>query len=303
MASRLRLTVPSYSHSNTSSYPETVSRDRQAWREGEGSVRVVDYPYRPSARVFSWDCSYADCLNILLKSYSIMIFILSIIKIMNGRELHPSLDCISNRTLLPSLSSTHLYVSSPLLFLSSQFIACTSPNNATSIIAATGIQLDIANNCASLGNPSFRFRFSTPNNTVPGDCGNSTQGTNGTSSDPGQVVLSNPPTTTRPSLTLPPTTTTLSPEQASSSFSSASGSNFPPVPSNASGSVNLGGNVGGAPPVILLTSVPVSSPTLMLSPTPSSAGMPRQLDGDHLHGLCGCTCTNDFNDLKLLSQW
>ena len=123
-------------------------------------MRVVDYPYRPSARVFSWDSSYADCLNILLKSYSIMIFILSIIKIMNGRELHPSLDCISNRTLLPSLSSTHLYVSSPLLFLSSQFIACTSPNNATSIMAATGIQLDIANNCTSLSKHQFSlFHF------------------------------------------------------------------------------------------------------------------------------------------------
>ena len=31
-------------------------------------------------------------INLLLKSYSITIFILSIIKIMNGRELHPGLD-------------------------------------------------------------------------------------------------------------------------------------------------------------------------------------------------------------------
>jgi hypothetical protein len=45
---------------------------------------------------------------------------------------------------------------------------------------------------------------------------------------------------------------------------------FPISSQHASGSVNLGGNVGGAPPVILLTSVPVPSPTLMLCPTPSS---------------------------------
>ncbi len=133
-----------------------------------------------------------------------------------------------------------------------QFLACTSPNNAASIIAATGIQTDIANNCTSLGNTSFPF--STDRN-------NSTQGNNGTSSSASA-------TTTPLPLTLPPTTTTLSPEQASGLISSASGSNPPcSVPSNAPGSVdNLGGNSGGAPPVILLTSA--SSPAPTATPTP-----------------------------------
>jgi hypothetical protein len=164
----------------------------------------------------------------------------------------------------PFYSSRHL-----LNFRNDQFVACTSPNNAASIIAATGIQTDIANNCTSLGNTSFPFSC---NNTTPGDGGNnSTQGTNGTSSAPGQVASS----TTPLSLTLPPTTTTLSPGQASSLISSASGSNSPSVASNAPGSVNdLGGNSGSALPVILLTSAPVSSPTPTPTPTPSSVGNP-----------------------------
>jgi len=149
------------------------------------------------------------------------------------------------------------------------FVACTSPNNAASIIAATGIQTDIANNCSSLGNTSFPF--SAPNNTIPGDGGNnSTQGINGTSSAPGQAV----PSTPALSLTLPPTTTTLSPEQVSSLISSASVSNSPSLPSNAPGGVNNVGGKDGALPVILLTSAPVSSPTPAPAPTPSSVGKP-----------------------------
>ena len=164
----------------------------------------------------------------------------------------------------PFYSSHHL-----LNFRNNQFLACTSPNNAASIIAATGIQTDIANNCTSLGNTSFPF---SANNTIPGDCGNnSTQGINGTSSAPGQVASSTPPL----SQTLPPTTTTLSPGQASSLISSASGSNSPSVPSNAPGSVNnVGGNSDGALPVIQLTSAPVSSPTPTPTPTSSSVGNP-----------------------------
>src|SRR6267154_346677 len=163
----------------------------------------------------------------------------------------------------PFYFSRHL-----LNFGNDQFVACTSPNNAASIIAATGIQTDIANNCTSLGNTSFPF--SAPNNTIPADGGNnSTQGINGTSSAPGQVASSTPPL----SLTLPPTTTTLSPEKASSLISSASGLNSPSVPSNTLGSVNnLGGNSDGAPPVIHLTSAPVSSPTPTPTLTPSSVG-------------------------------
>jgi len=150
------------------------------------------------------------------------------------------------------------------------FIACTSPNNAASIIAATGIQTDIANNCTSLGNSTLPF--STPNNTVPGDDGNNcTQGGYATSPPPGQVVTSTPATIFQPTLTLPPTTTTLFPEQASSLISSlsANGQNPPSsVPSPDPSSVNnLGGNTDGGPPVILLTSSLVSSP----SPTPTSA--------------------------------
>ncbi len=164
----------------------------------------------------------------------------------------------------PFYSSRH-----PLNFRNDQLVACTSPNNAASIIAATGIQTDIANNCTSLGNTSFPF---SANNTIPGGGGNnSTQGINGTSSAPGQVASSTPAL----SLTLPPTTTTFSPEQASSLISSASRSNSPSVSSNAPGGVNnLGGNSDGALPVIHLTSAPVSSPTPTPTPRPSSVGSP-----------------------------
>jgi hypothetical protein len=157
---------------------------------------------------------------------------------------------------------------SPFLLLSSpkrsnvQFVACTSLNNALSIIAATGIQTDIANNCTSLGNTSFPF--SASNNTISGDGGNnSTQGINGTSPAP---------VSSTPALTLPPTTTTLSPEQASSLFPSASDSNSPSVPTNTPGSANnLGGNSDGALPLIHLTSAPVSSPIPTPTPTPTSS--------------------------------
>jgi len=156
-----------------------------------------------------------------------------------------------------------------LNFRNDQFVACTSPNNAASIIAATGIQTDIANNCTSLGNTSFPF---SANNTIPGGGGNnSTQGINGTSSAPGHVASSTPLL----SQTLPPTTTTVSPEQASSLTSSARGSNSPSVPSNTPNSINnSGGNSDGALPVIHLTSAPVSSPTPTPTPTPSSVGNP-----------------------------
>ena len=153
-----------------------------------------------------------------------------------------------------------LYVSFPILFVSSpkisngQFIACTSSRNAASIIGATGIQTDIASNCTSLGTSSFPF---STNNTVPGDDGNSgTQGGNGTSSFPGQVVTSTPATITLPLQTLPPTTSTLFPEQSSSSISSSSVPSGSPVN-------NLG---DGGPPLILLTPNPFSSP----APTPTS---------------------------------
>jgi hypothetical protein len=53
VASRLRLTAPSFFRLNTSSYLETVSQGRQVTREGEGSVRIVDYPSGPPPRVLS----------------------------------------------------------------------------------------------------------------------------------------------------------------------------------------------------------------------------------------------------------
>lgn len=53
VVSRLRLTAPSYFRLNTSSNPETVSQGRQVTREGEGSVRIVDYPSGPPPRVLS----------------------------------------------------------------------------------------------------------------------------------------------------------------------------------------------------------------------------------------------------------
>jgi hypothetical protein len=189
----------------------------------------------------------------------------------HGRPRH--VHRANHASRFPKSGQTALYVSLPLSTLvtspklsNDQFVACTSPNNAASIIAATGIQTDIANNCTSLGNTSFPF--SAPNNTIPEDGGNNgTQGINGTSSASGQVVSS----TRTPSLTLPPTTTTLSPEQASSLFSLASGPNSPSIPSNAPGSNNLGGNEDGALPVILLTSAPVSSPTRTPTPTTPSS--------------------------------
>ncbi|KAF8491899.1 hypothetical protein F5888DRAFT_1734222 [Russula emetica] len=171
--------------------------------------------------------------------------------------------CVNGTWQTSPCSSSKSCFALPQVRTNGTFVACTSPDNAASIIAATGIQTDIANNCTSLGNTSFPF--SAPNNTIPGDCGNnSTQGINGTSSAPGQVVSSTPSL----SLTLPPTTTTFSPEQASSLISSASGSNSPSVPSNAPGGVDVGGNSGGALPVILLTAAPTPTPT----PTPSSVG-------------------------------
>lgn len=182
----------------------------------------------------------------------------------HGRPRH--VHRVNHALRFPKSGQTVLYVLFPFVPLSfpklsnDQFVACTSPNNAASIIAATGIQTDIANNCTSLGNTSFPF--SAPNNTIPGDGGNnSTQGINGTSSAPS-------------TLTLPPTTTTLSPEQVSSLFPSASGSNSPSVPTNAPDSTNkLGGNSDGSLPVINLTSDPVPSPTPTPT-TPSSVGNP-----------------------------
>lgn len=185
-----------------------------------------------------------------------------------GKPRH--VHCINHASRFPKSERVALYASFPIPLLSSpkisngQFIACTSSNNAASIIDATGVQTDIASNCTSLG--SSAFPFSTSNNTVPGDNGNnSTQGCDGTSSFPGQVVTT-PATITQPPLTLPPTTTTLFPEQASSLISLLSASSAPTgSPVN-----NLGGNTGGGPPIILLTSSPVVSP----APIPTSTTPP-----------------------------
>ncbi|KAI0280419.1 hypothetical protein BGY98DRAFT_1088887 [Russula aff. rugulosa BPL654] len=163
--------------------------------------------------------------------------------------------CVNGTWQTSPCSSSKSCFALPQVRTNGTFIACTSSNNAASIIAATGIQTDIANNCTSLGNTSLPF--SAPNSTH--------QGVNGTSPAPGQVPSF--------SLTLPPTTTTLSPEQVSSLFPSASGSNFPSVPTDTPDSANnLGGNSDGTLPVILLTSAPVSSPIPTLIPTSSSVG-------------------------------
>jgi hypothetical protein len=179
-----------------------------------------------------------------------------------GRRCHA--HRVNHASRFPKSERMAPYVSFPPLLSSpkisnGQFIACTSPNNAASIIAATGIQADIASNCTSLGNSTLPL--STPNNTDGGN--NCTQGGYGASSSPGQVSPT-PAAIPQPSLTLPPTTTTLPPEQAISLISSLSAS-VQTVPST-SPSVNLGGNAVGVPPVILLTSIPVSSP----APTPAS---------------------------------
>ncbi|KAI9511630.1 hypothetical protein F5148DRAFT_261551 [Russula earlei] len=181
-----------------------------------------------------------------------------------------SATCVNSTwQTLPCPSSKSCFAL-PQVRTNGTFIACTSPNNAASIIVATGIQTNIANNCTSLGDTPFPF--SPFNNTTPGDGGNTDQGGNGQPNSGGQGVsslsgltTSTSATTTQPTLTLPPTTTTLAPEQASSLISilSANGQGFaPPVPSPSPGIVNnVGGNASGSPPFILLTSHPDLAPT------------------------------------------
>ncbi|KAH9968235.1 hypothetical protein BC827DRAFT_1335530 [Russula dissimulans] len=217
-----------------------------------------------------------DAATLLLNGQQALVLNCQFQSLQNGSSCTPGefaclqqqlATCVNGTWQTSSCPSNKQCFALPSVRTNGTFIACTSPNNAASIIAATGIQTDIANNCTSLGDTPFPFP--TVNNTTPGDGGNDTApGVNyqpncsdqGTSSLPGQVITSTPITTAQPTLTLPPTTTTLSPEQALSSISllSVNGQNLPPsVPSV----VNLGGNTNGAPSVILLTSRPTPSPS------------------------------------------
>jgi len=184
-----------------------------------------------------------------------------------------SATCVNGKwQTLPCPSSKQCFAL-PSVRTNGTFIACTSPNNAASIIAATGIQINIANNCTSLGDAPFLF-----NNTTPGVGGDDTPsvGNQPNCSDqgtlPGQVITSTPISTAQPTLTLPPTTITLSPEQAYSlvSILSADAQTSPSVPSPAPDNVdNLGENNIGVPPAILLTSRTYLSPTPNPNPTAS----------------------------------
>jgi len=165
-----------------------------------------------------------------------------------------TVPCPSNKACfaLPSVRST------------GAFVACTSPNNAAAIINATGIPADLGNNCSALAGAAFPFP--TLNNTTPGDSGQNTTQGGGVGGNPDSGSSSSSSTTTQPAVTLPPTTTTLSPEQASPLISLLSLNSPSSVPSSSpSGVQNLGGNTGDAPPIITLTSAPVSPST----PTPT----------------------------------
>jgi len=157
--------------------------------------------------------------------------------------------CVNNTWQLSSCPSTKSCFALPQLRANGTFIACTSLNNAASIIAATGIQTNIANNCTSPGDGGTNFPF---NNAPPGDGGNNN--TNGTTPTP--------PSSNQPPLTIPPFTTTLSPAQVAGLNSLLSVQGFPaPTP-------EPGRNPDNGPPVILLTTGPVS-------PAPNQTPQPR----------------------------
>ncbi|KAH9990956.1 hypothetical protein BJV74DRAFT_884946 [Russula compacta] len=154
--------------------------------------------------------------------------------------------CVDDAWQTQSCPGSRSCFALPQIRTNGTFIACTSPNNAASIIAATGVQSDSTNNCTSPGNATFPSTQGGVDSGEP-DCGGS-----GTSFPSGQVVTTSPATTTLPVLTLPPTTTTLSPEQAAPLISllSADSLNSPAsAASIAPGNViNIGGNTGSAPP-------------------------------------------------------
>ncbi|KAI9444289.1 hypothetical protein H4582DRAFT_1080250 [Lactarius indigo] len=174
----------------------------------------------------------------------------------------------------------------PQIRTNGTFVACTSQRNAASIIAASGAQGGITSNSTSGGNVTVPFPVVSSDSAD--DCGddgdgspardsgrNTTQGTNdGDNPDCGDDGKSSSegPTTITVTL-LPPTTTTIPPSQASLLISSinANGLSFLPFPTSDAGPGSGNGSPGNSPPMILLTSRPLSSSTPASFPSPSQS--------------------------------
>ncbi|KAH9974051.1 hypothetical protein BGW80DRAFT_1445075 [Lactifluus volemus] len=191
--------------------------------------------------------------------------------------------CVNNAWQTQSCSQSKMCFALPQVRANGTFVACTSQNNAASIIAASG---GIGStNCSSLGNSVVPFptvsNDSLSGSTQGGSGGNNPDcGNNGSPSSPGSAVSTVTITVIEPeastALILPPTTTTLTPDQASSLLSLLSANSMSlSTPSASVLSTENADNVGGTTPtVIQLTPLPLSSPTPTLAPTPSVVASP-----------------------------
>ncbi|KAI0251935.1 hypothetical protein BJV78DRAFT_1207869 [Lactifluus subvellereus] len=156
--------------------------------------------------------------------------------------------CVNNAWQTQLCPSSKTCFALPQIRANGTFVACTSQNNAASIIAAAGAN-------------------------ATSDC---TGGDPGSSSSSGSAITTVTVTVTVAQaastvLTLPPTTTTLSPDQASSLVSSLSANGLSsPVPSVPALSAANANSIA----VIQLTSHPLSSVALTPAPTPSSTAIP-----------------------------
>ncbi|KAI0264698.1 hypothetical protein BC834DRAFT_251626 [Gloeopeniophorella convolvens] len=176
------------------------------------------------------------------------------------------------------------------------FVACTSENNAASIIGSTGAQGGIASN-STFGK---EVPFPTANSTntsddsndnhndgdcIDGDDDNGKEGKDDNGKDQGddngdddssdeQTVTVTVTLPASGSTTLPPTTTTLSPSQASIVISAISAAAPSASPAAAGDNNNQQSNAGAAPPVIHLTPAPPSSPAAATATSaPSSSAI------------------------------
>jgi len=164
--------------------------------------------------------------------------------------------CIDNAWQTRQCPLTKTCFALPQIRTNGSFIACTSQKNAASIIAATGAQGGITSNSTSGGNITVPFPTVDSDSSPDDNGGNPDCGDNGNPSSPEPVTI----TVTL----LPPTTTTILPNQASSLISSLSANGLLfPLPTNGSPSPS------NAPPMILLTARPLSSPSPTSFPTPS----------------------------------
>ncbi|KAI9458847.1 hypothetical protein BJY52DRAFT_398943 [Lactarius psammicola] len=186
-------------------------------------------------------------------------------------------SCVDNAWQTEPCSSSKSCFALPQIRTNGTFVACTSQRNAASIIAATGAQGGITSNSTSGGNITVPFPIvgtDDGDGSPARDSGrNTTQGINdGGDPDCGDGGKSSSPGPTTITVTLiPPTTTTILPSQASSLISSinANGLTFLPFPTSSAGPGSGSGSSDNAPPMILLTSRPLSSPAPTSFPTPS----------------------------------